>query len=181
MSEFTNIKKYLEQVAKQIVRQSKGILKKEKGQTDLAKSIRYEVKKDDKGYTTNFYVADYGPYIDEGVSGNLKEQSYISYKGKKQTSRFKYTTKQPPSNMIEKWIKRKGLKPKGKHKSEESAIKSMAFAVSKSIKEKGIKGISFFQIPLGAGLKAINEDMLKAVAEDVKSYLVFYTQGKGQK
>jgi len=117
-------------------------------------------------------MEDYGTYLDEGVSGTGNTQSYTAYTGKKRISQYKYTTKQPPAGVLEKWIKRKGIKPQGKKISD----KSLAFAIAKTIKLKGIKSISFFQIPLGVGLKKLNENFLKELTLDIKTYLTTYTK-----
>ncbi len=65
--------------------------------------------------------------------------------------------KMPPVSAIEKWIKIKPLKLRNRQgefiKSTESAIKSAAFAIAKSIGENGIEGINYYQ-------DAINELVL---------------------
>ena len=44
---------------------------------------------------------------------------------------------------------------------------SLAFIIGKAIKRDGIQGISFFQKPLGLGLKQFGKDLLGAVKEDI--------------
>ena len=168
----SGIERYLNLFASQVVKESRGLLQSSKGSTALANTIRYKIKKDANGYSTEFYMEDYGTYLDEGVSGTSNTQSYTAYTGKKRVSQYKYKTKQPPSGVIERWIKRKGIKPTGKKISD----KSLAFAIARTIKLKGIKSISFFQIPLGIGLKKLNENFLKELTLDIKSYLTTYTK-----
>lgn len=54
----------------------------------------------------------------------------------------------PPSSAIEKWIKMKPLKLRNRQgefiKATESAIKSAAFAIAKSIGKNGIEGIRYY-------------------------------------
>ena len=44
---------------------------------------------------------------------------------------------------------------------------SLAFIIGRAIKRDGIQGISFFQKPLGLGLKQFGKDLLGAVKEDI--------------
>jgi hypothetical protein len=56
--------------------------------------------------------------------------------------------KMPPVSAIEKWLKLKPIKLRNRQgefiKSTESAIKSAAYAIAKSIGEKGIQGINYY-------------------------------------
>ena len=71
-----NIERYLESFGKQVVKESRGLLQKEKGSTSLGNSIRFTVTKEEGGFSTKFYMEDYGQFLDKGVSGNKKKQSY---------------------------------------------------------------------------------------------------------
>ena len=44
---------------------------------------------------------------------------------------------------------------------------SLAYIIGRAIKRDGIKGISFFQKPLGLGLKQFGKDLLSNVKEDI--------------
>ena len=48
---------------------------------------------------------------------------------------------------------------------------SLAFIIGKKIKRDGIKSLSFFQKPLGLGLKQFGKDLLDNVAEDILNTL----------
>ena len=43
----------------------------------------------------------------------------------------------------------------------------MTFLIARSIKKNGIQGISFFQKPLGLGLKQFGKELLGSVKEDI--------------
>ena len=45
--------------------------------------------------------------------------------------------------------------------------KSISFLIARSIKRKGIQGISFFQRPLQLGLENFGKEMLGALKEDI--------------
>jgi len=189
-----NIERYLESFGKKVVKDSRDILQEAKGSTALGESIRFEVTKESNGFSTKFYMADYGEYLDKGVSGNEKKRSYTDYFGKNKPSPGKgYTTKHPPTGILEKWIKRKGLKgrdmgstyinSKGKRIVRPATgrfitNKSFAFAIAKSIQKKGIKSLSFFQKPLGLQFRKLEKDMLKILTLDIRSYLTEFYRPK---
>ena len=175
-----NIERYLKSFGRQVVRDSKELLRSAKGSTALGNSIRVEVIPTAMGFDTKFYMEDYGTYLDEGVSGNKKQVSYTDYKGKKRVSSYKYTTKGPPIDILSKWIKKKGIKPsgtgRGRSKNTGQYISGLAYLISKKIKRDGIKSLSFFQQPLGVGLKQLDENFLKELTLDIKTYLTTYTK-----
>jgi hypothetical protein len=149
-----NIERYLESFGKQVVNRAKGNIQKAKGGgTDLEKSLRFEVVTDADGFTVNFYMSSYGTFVDKGVSGNQQRQVFKDYKNKVMTSPYKYTTKQPPPNILAKWISKKGIKGRDKKSGRFITNLSLAFIIGRKIKRDGIKGLSFFQKPLGLGLK----------------------------
>ena len=174
-----NIERYLESFGKQVVKESRGLLQKEKGSTSLGNSIRFTVTKEEGGFSTKFYMEDYGQFLDKGVSGNKVKQSYINYDGKKKSSPGKgYTTAHPPTGILEKWIKRKGLKGRNKKSGRFITNKSFAFAIAKSIQKKGIKSLSFFQKPFGLEFKKLEKDFLKILSKDIRSNLVEFYRPK---
>ena len=174
-----NIERYLNSFGKQVVKDSRELLREDKGDTSLGNSIRFTVTAEEGGYSTKFYMAEYGQFLDKGVSGNKEKQSYINYDGKKVKSPGKgYTTQHPPTGIIEKWIKRKGLKGRNKKTGRFIKDKSFAFAIAKSIQKKGIKSLSFFQKPLGLQFNKLEKDMLKILTLDIKSYLTEFYRPK---
>jgi len=163
-----NIERYLNSFGKQVVNRAKGNLQKAKGGgTALEQSIRFEVVPDIDGFSVKFYMANYGTFVDKGVSGNKQKQKYKDYLGKIIDSPYKYTTKQPPPNILAKWISKKGMKGRDEKTGRFISHMSLAFIIGRKIKRDGIKGISFFQKPLGLGLKQFGKDFLGNVKEDI--------------
>ena len=163
-----NIERYLNSFGKQVVNRAKGNLQKAKGGgTALEQSIRFEVVSDADGFTLQFYMADYGTFQDKGVSGNKQQQKYKDYKGKVITSPYKYTNKQPPPGILAKWISKKGIKGRDKKSGRFITNLSLAFIIGRAIKRAGIKSLSFFQKPLGLGLKQFGKDLLGNVKQDI--------------
>ena len=176
-----NIERYLNSFANQVVSDSKTILQNKKGSTALGQSIRAKVEVEPNGYSVKFYMADYGTFVDKGVSGNKNPISY-SDGTKIKSSPYKYTSKGPPIDILSKWIKKKGLKPKGtgrgRSKNTGQYISGLAYLISKKIKREGIKGLSFFQKPLGIEYGKLKEDFLKEFTKDVSLYITTFTKHK---
>ena len=189
----SNIERYLKSFGQYVVRDAKILLKAAKGSTALGNSIRVEVVKTDIGFETKFYMEDYGTFLDKGVSGNKKKQSFKDYKGTTMSSPYSYTTKGPPIDIISKWIKKKGIKghgiARGRSKSYKSKsgkkvkgtgqyISGLAYLISRKIKRDGIKSIAFFQKPLGLWYDKLQDDFLSVFTEDIQSYLTTFTKHK---
>ena len=162
-----NIEKYLNSFGKQVVNRAKGNLQKAKGGgTNLENSISFKVVTDADGFSVQFYMDSYGTFVDKGVSGTKTKRTFKDYKSKTISSPYKYTTKQPPSRVLDKWIVKKGIAPRDE-KGRFMSRKSISFLIARSIKRNGIQGISFFQKPLGLGLKQFGKDLLENVKEDI--------------
>ena len=112
-------------------------------------------------------MADYGTFVDKGVSGTQQQQKFKDYKNKVISSPYKYTTKQPPPGLLAKWISKKGIKGRDKKSGRFISNLSLAYIIGRKIKRDGIKGISFFQKPLALGLKQFGKDLLSNVKEDI--------------
>jgi len=161
------LERYLNSFGKQVVNRAKGNLQKSKGGgTNLEESISFKVITDADGFTVQFFMDSYGTFVDKGVSGTEERRSFKDYKGKTISSPYKYTTKQPPSRVLDKWIVKKGIAPRDE-KGRFMSRKSISFLIARSIKRKGIQGISFFQKPLMLGLKQFGKEMLGAVKDDI--------------
>ena len=161
------LERYLNSFGKQVVNRAKGNLQKSKGGgTNLEKSLSFKVVTSAEGFSVQFYMDSYGTFVDKGVSGTQVKRSFKDYKGRTITSPYKYTTKQPPSRVLDKWIVKKGIAPRDE-KGRFMSRKSISFLIARSIKRKGIQGISFFQKPLMLGLKQFGKEMLGAVKDDI--------------
>ena len=124
-----SLERYLKSFGKQVVKQAKGNLSKAGKKGALSNSIDFFVIRKGGTLTVRFKMNSYGAFVDKGVSGTDKKRSYKDYKGKTKSSPFKYKAKQPPSGIIEKWIKRKGLKGRDK-KGRFITHKSLSFLIA---------------------------------------------------
>jgi hypothetical protein len=163
-----NLERYLNSFAKHVVMGAKKDLQQAKGAgTDLEKSISFKIVHDKDGFVIQFYMADYGEFVDKGVSGNSKNRSYTDYKGVSQPTPYKYKQKQPPPGILAKWISKKKIKGRDKKTGRFISNMSLAYIIGRSIKKKGIPGLSFFQKPLGLGLSRYGKNFLKNLKEDI--------------
>ena len=185
----SGIEGYLDAFGRQVVddaqkrlRLSKNSLGKARGETELGKSIRFEVVPTATGFSTQFYMLDYGTFLDKGVSGNKEKQSFKDYKGVTESSPYSYTTKGPPIDIISKWIKKKGIKghgiAKGRSKNTGQYISGFAYLISKKIKREGIKSLTFFQKPLGEGYENLEKELLTELKFDIENYLTTFYRPK---
>jgi hypothetical protein len=167
-----SVEGFLDSFGKQVVNRAKANLGRAKGgSTNLAQTIKFEVKPDADGFVVKFYMADYGTFLDKGVSGNKKKQSYKNYENQTESSPYKYTTKQPPPGILAKWISKKGIKGRDKKTGRFISNLSLAFLIGRKIKRDGIKSLSFFQKPLGLGMKQFGKDLLGAISTDITDKL----------
>ena len=171
-----NLQRYLNSFGKQVVKDANGILSSQKGSTALSKSIRFEVEKDSQGFTTKFYMLDYGTFVDKGVSGNKIKRGYINTEGFAASSPYSYKSKQPPANILAKWVAKKGLKGRDKKTGRFISNMSLAFLIARKIKRDGIQGISFFQKPLGIRYGELKTELLNVLKLDIEMYITTYTK-----
>ena len=163
-----NIENYLNSFGKQVVNRAKGNLQRSKGgNTNLEKSIEFKVVPDGKGFTVQFYMESYATFVDKGVSGNKKKRKFKDYKNQIKSTPYSYTSKQPPPNILAKWISKKGIKGRDKKSGRFISNLSLAFIIGRKIKRDGIQGISFFQKPLALGLKQYGKNLLSALKGDI--------------
>jgi len=163
-----NLEKYLNSFGKQVVNRAKGGLQKAKGGgSNLEGSIKFKIVKDKKGFSVQFYMNSYGTFVDKGVSGTQTKRKYKNYENKVVSTPYSYTTKQPPPSLLSKWISKKGIKGRDKKSGRFISNMSLAFIIGRSIKKKGIQGISFFQKPLMLGMRQFGKAMMGALKEDI--------------
>ena len=165
-----NLERYLESFGKYIVKQARTNLTKGKKNVskDLYNSIKFEVETTANGdFTVQFMMDYYGQFVDKGVSGNKKKRTYKDWKGKTVSTPYKYTTKQPPSSVLTKWIKMRGIKGRDSKTGRFITNKTLAFLIGRKIKRDGIKGISFFQRPLQLAMKKFPKDYAQELKKDI--------------
>ena len=154
MSEF---RKALEKYAKYVIQQSRSNLTR--GKNNATKQLYNSLEYNIKGDKVSFLSEDYGQFIDKGVKG-AKSTYRESF-----ASPFKYTTKQPPSRVFDKWSIRKGIAPRDKQ-GKFIKRQSLNFLIARSIKNKGIRATLFFTKPFERGLDLYGDEIVAGYLED---------------
>ena len=75
--------------------------------------------------------------------------------------------KEKGDTALGKWIKSKGIKGRDKKSGRFISNLSLAFIIGRKIKRDGIKSLSFFQKPLGLGMKQFGKNLLGAITTDI--------------
>ena len=162
------LERYLNSFGKYIIKQSRANLsrKKKNVSKELYNSLEFKVVKTTEGFSVQFFMSDYGTFIDKGVSGTKKINEYTTYDGRKVESPYKYRGKRPPMRVFDKWIIRRGIAPRDEQ-GKFISRKSLQYLIANKIYTQGIQGISFFQRPLQLGLKDFYNEVGNAIKEDI--------------
>lgn len=122
----------------------------------LLKSIRFMFRKSVENLEVEFRMADYGKFVDKGVSGAGIPNGF---KGKKKrvikNRPYSFTTKMPPESSIRSWLRIQGLP------------KEASFPIRRSIFIFGIEPTNFFTIPTTRRQKQFIEKLDEAIAKDI--------------
>lgn len=127
---------------------------------DLHSSLDSELQVGPRSFSLQFFMADYGKFVDEGVSGT--ERKY--------NTPYSYTTKMPPSKVFEKWVKQRGIQGRDS-KGRFMTHKTLSFLIARSVFRKGIKPSLFFTKPFEREFLRLDEDLVEAFGLDIDEFL----------
>ena len=183
--EFVEVEKVLTDYAKYVVQQSKtNLTKSGKGDGALYNSISFEIVEDNTALIVEFWMEDYGTFVDQGVKGadpSLVNSVKTGRRGiqKAPLSKFSYKSKRPPLDMLVSWAKRKNVRfrvkkgQKGGGQFKKGSYRSMGFWLQKSIYAQGIAPTYFFSKPFEKGIEKYELAMSKAFLKDIESNMIF--------
>jgi hypothetical protein len=110
------------------------------------------------------------PTIDFTVKGQAGQYADVIEFGRRPGA------KMPPVAAIEKWIRMKPLKLRNRQgefiKSTESAIKSAAYNIARSIGEKGIEGINYYGEAIDDTWDDYKDKLMDAYVKDIEQRLL---------
>lgn len=171
---------------KQVVRYAKANLAQRKKKGVLYNSLNYEVSFDKGEVGVGIYVNspadEYWAYVESGVEGSSKKQKNV---GKNREifdlPAFKFKGQNIKEGVIEKWIKRKGIrgrvnknwKSAGNRGGQYISNKSLSFLIGRAIATRGIKWTGFLSQPILTQNQNITNDLLEAFGEDIINKLDF--------
>ena len=168
----SNVDKVLDTFGKKVVRTARGILnaKGKNASGDLGSSLGYFIKVYPSGAIDMSFVAEgYAKYVDKGVKGSKSS-------AKAPNSPYKYTNKQPPSGVIDKWVVRKGIQGARDEKGRFIKRKSLVYAMARSIKLYGVKPTNFFTDAFNVAYRDLPQEFIKAYANDTQQFLKFVSK-----
>ena len=137
----------------------------------LKRSLSYKirVRGDEIREVTFGSKVKHAPYIHWGVNGTQKNQKSPFFKYKFENPSRKHR------DALKRWIKAKGIRPrdaKGRfQKQTESNMNSLAFAIGRAVKRKGIVGLRFYEKAYTAVSARYNEKFGEAVVQDLQEKL----------
>lgn len=140
----------------------------------LAQNISYEIRENRDGFDLEFWMDEYGMFLDAGVYGSVpSEVKNGKQKGKRTNSvftgkegiaeRFSYKSKRPPMESLRAWAKKKNIRfrdKKGRYKK--GNYNSIAYWLQNRVFHQGIAPTLFFTKPFLAAFKNLDEEILKA-------------------
>ena len=168
--DFKQTKAALESFAKFVIKQSRtNLTKKKKNVTSsLYESLGYDLNVSKNSFYLEFYMDEYGAFVDEGVKG--KKSNYPENRN----SRFSFNTKRPPMQPLADWAKKKNIRLRDKKgKFKKGNYKTIGFILAKSIFEKGIKASFFFTKPFEQGFEKLPNELVDKFALDIDDLLDF--------
>jgi hypothetical protein len=172
--EFKKTKLALELFAKAVKLKAQQTLKKEKqiSSGKLYDSIDYKLdvvqtKSKTLYFNLEFYMEDYGTFMDLGVKGS--ESTYPESRNSpyKYSGRFKMIN--PAS--LDKWLIKKSIAPRDKS-GRFIERKNLKYAIATSIYRKGLKGSRFFTGSFEEEFKNIDNQVQEAFGLDLDDFLI---------
>ena len=168
----SNVDKVLDTFGRKVVQTARGILnaKGKNASGDLGSSLGYFIKVYPSGAIDMSFVAEgYAKFVDKGVKGSKSS-------AKAPNSPYKYTNKQPPAGVIDKWVVRKGLEGARDEKGRFIKRKSLVYAMARSIKLYGVKPTNFFTDAFNVAYRDLPQEFIKAYANDTQQFLKFVSK-----
>lgn len=166
-----HVRKVFDIFGTKVVETARGILnaKNKNVSGGLSDSLGYSLVVKPGKLDLRFLGAPYASVVDEGIKGSKSS-------AKAPKSPFSYTSKQPPSGVIDKWVVRKGLKSARDERGRFIKRKSLVFLIARSIKLFGIKPTNFFSDAINQGMKGLPRKFAQAYARDAAAFIRTVTQ-----
>jgi len=166
-------KQVIEKFGKYVVQQSRNNLTR--GQKNVSKelynSVGYDSKASKNSFQLEFYMEQYGMFLDKGVRG-ANPSLVKNGKQKAPLSPFRYKNKMPPMESILNWVRFRRIRlrdDKGRFKA--GSYRSIAFIIQKRIYAQGLKPTMWFTRPFLRAFESLPDDLVEAYAIDVETLL----------
>lgn len=169
-----NVKEELNKFGKYVIQQSRTNLTKNKinATGDLYGSLGYDLKVMPNSVFMEFFMMEYGKFIDEGVQGSKSTYPESRQSPYKYSGRFKMI----PTKSLDKWVIKKGIKGIRDDKGRFITRKSLKYAIATSVYRKGIKATLFFTKPFEKAFMNLPDEVIQAFALDIDEFLQYTTE-----
>lgn len=165
-----SVKESLELFGKRVQQQAKTNLtkKRKKDTSDLYNSISYEVEVYKNSFRFSINMEDYGTYIDKGVKGKTSSS-------KAPNSPYKFGTgtgrKGGLTDGIDGWVRRKKIQFRDVKTGKFQSYKQTAFAITRSIYNKGLETTNFITKPFENEFKKLPDEVVEQYGLEVDKFL----------
>jgi hypothetical protein len=141
--------------------------KKQISSGKLYDSIDYNLNVSPNSFSLEFYMEDYGTFMDLGVKGS--ESTYPESRNSpyKYSGRFKMIN--PAS--LDKWLIKKSMAPRDKS-GRFIERKNLKYMIATSIYRKGLKGSRFFTGAFEDEFKNIDKQVQESFGLDLDDFLI---------
>lgn len=163
-----NVQFALNTFGKNVIKFSKSNLTRQgKAGGALYKSLDYFVKGEPDRLFVQFYMTNYGRFVDEGVRGAGSSSN-------NKTSPFRFGTgtgkKGGLREGILKWVQQKRFQFRDEA-GRFMSYQSMTFLIARAIYNKGLKPSLFFTKPFEAAFSNLSEEIKKQFELDLQNFL----------
>ena len=176
------MEKVLKRYASYVIQQAKTNLTKDgKGGGDLYNSLTSKSGENKEELFVQFFMENYGQFVDKGVKGKNPSKVSINAKIKGQqapNSPFKFGSGNYSGTWgtyvksIESWAKKKNVRFRNsKGQYAKGNYKSLAYIISNNIYNRGLKPTLFFSKPFDDGLDKFSNNLLMAFISDTENNL----------
>ena len=190
---FDKVKEELEIYAKYVIQQSRSNLSRDRGNRKypnrnntgaLYKSLSYKPEIEKGAMLIQFFMEDYGEFVDEGVKGanpnKLPKGSKWSGIQKAPTSPYRFGSGSGKKGglraAINKWTVQKGLKGvRDKKTGKFLPRKSMQYLITRSIFLSGLRATMFFSKTFNQGQKKYLDAFTDAFVLDIEKGIILGT------
>jgi len=139
----------------------------------LAENITYKIEENRDGFDIEFWMDEYGMFLDAGVYGSNPMKARAKnpkQKGKKTNSvftgkeglaeKFSYKNKRPPMESLRKWAKKKNIRFRDKKgRYAKGSYTTIAFWLQDRIFHQGISPTLFFTTPFLKAFKELDKEI----------------------
>ena len=169
----------LNKFGKRVVKEAKTALtkKKKNASKELYNSISYSFKKSKNSFEMSINMADYGKFIDKGVSG----KGDSNFKGKKKTVQKSLAGFRFGSNnfkgkggewkkRIDKWMYSRGITPRDNKTGKFIKRDTVNFLIRRSIYQHGTKATLFITKPFESAFKSLPDELVESYGLEVDKF-----------